>query len=286
MPTTVGAAARAADVVEKQVRRARVDADTCSLNASLLRRKISSLADFHLRHWKPRSVSLREMQSTYGGLAGWGRTRFQIVDGALHYPDLKHNTFGCVLRRTPILAWALLELLERHPKLPDVDVPVNCRDKPGSELRPRRAPILAFSYTTGRGFSDVPLPDYTYWGLPYADLPPWPAWLKSMEEPQYAWGAKRDSIIWVGSPTNPLRSAFAKCAAAELGSTLVHRMPNKDQMHELAWRCSRARPARRAPPSPTSGRRSRSSAATGTSCTCRGSPIGSSTSSTSSRAAA
>ena len=242
MPTTVGAAARAADVVEKQVRRARVDADTCSLNASLLRRKISSLADFHLRHWKPRSVSLREMQSTYGGLAGWGRTRFQIVDGALHYPDLKHNTFGCVLRRTPILAWALLELLERHPKLPDVDVPVNCRDKPGSELRPRRAPILAFSYTTGRGFSDVPLPDYTYWGLPYADLPPWPAWLKSMEEPQYAWGAKRDSIIWVGSPTNPLRSAFAKCAAAELGSTLVHRMPNKDQMHELAWRCKRGAP--------------------------------------------
>jgi hypothetical protein len=137
---------------------------TCGINGTQVHQQILGLPGYFLRHWAPRSVSFAQVQRTYAGLAGWGRTRFQVVGGKLYYPDLKHNTFGCVLRRTPILAWALLEMLERHPQTPDVDLPVNCRDKPGSQLRkPRAVPELAFSYTTGRAFSDVPLPDYTYW---------------------------------------------------------------------------------------------------------------------------
>jgi len=137
---------------------------TCGVNGTQVHQQILGLPGYFLRHWAPRSVSFAQAQRTYAGLAGWGRTRFQVVGGKLYYPDLKHNTFGCVLRRTPILAWALLEMLERHPQTPDVDLPVNCRDKPGSQLRkPGAVAELAFSYTTGRAFSDVPLPDYTYW---------------------------------------------------------------------------------------------------------------------------
>jgi hypothetical protein len=107
------------------------------------------------------------MQQTYESLAGWGRTRFQVVDGKLYYPNLQHNTFGCVLRRTPILAWALLQTLDRHA-VADVDIPINCRDKPGTPLSQRLArnaetPPLAFSYTTASSYADIPLPDYTYW---------------------------------------------------------------------------------------------------------------------------
>lgn len=208
---------------------------TCGINGTQVHQQILGLPGYFLRHWAPRSVSFAQVQRTYAGLAGWGRTRFQVVGGKLYYPDLKHNTFGCVLRRTPILAWALLEMLERHPQTPDVDLPVNCRDKPGSRLRkPRAVAELAFSYTTGRAFSDVPLPDYTYWGLPYADLPPWPDWLS---RPMTSWEEKLDQIIWVGSPTNPLRQAFRRCASDHFGERLVHRMPDKEQMHELAWRC-------------------------------------------------
>ena len=61
----------------------------------------------------------------------------------------------------------------------------------------------------GRAFSDIPLPDYTYWGLPYADLPPWPDWLAFTSSAENAWETKLDQMIWVGSPTNPLRSSFA-----------------------------------------------------------------------------
>jgi hypothetical protein len=156
-----------------------------------------------------------------------------------------------VLRRTPILAWALLELLARHPMLPDVDIAVNCRDKPGSIVKPSaEQPPLAFSYTTGRAFSDIPLPDYTYWGLMYADLPPWEEWLRFTQRPENSWERKLDQMIWVGSPTNPLRQAFQRCAGKHFGSRLVHRMPQKDPMHELAWRCKPSAPGVPCPTKP------------------------------------
>ena len=47
---------------------------------------------------------------------------------------------------------------------------------------------------------------------------------------------KLDQMIWVGSPTHPLRQAFQRCATDFFGERLVHRMPKKDPMHELAWR--------------------------------------------------
>lgn len=97
----------------------------CLANATALGPKIAALPSYFLRHWPPRSINFATAQQTYDQQAGWGRTRFQIVKGQLYYPNLKHNTFGCVLRRTPILAWALLEMLERHPNIPDVDISVN-----------------------------------------------------------------------------------------------------------------------------------------------------------------
>ena len=44
-------------------------------------------------------------------------------------------------------------------------------------------------------------------------------------------------MVWVGSPTNPMRQAFQRCARSHFVGRLVHRMPQKDPMHELAWRC-------------------------------------------------
>lgn len=103
-------------------------------------------------------------------------------------------------------------------------------------------------------------------GLPYADMAPWERWLASTVHEELGaataqapplsgpeavsshtgssghnsgspLGGKVDQMIWVGSPTNPLREAFQKCAASAFGPRLVHRMPNKEQMHTLAWRC-------------------------------------------------
>ena len=155
---------------------------SCGFNRTMAAERLAALPAHFLRHWADRSIGLGQMQLSYNSLAGWGRTRFQVVDGKLYYPDLKHNTFGCVLRRTPILAWALLEMLDRHA-LADVDIPFNCRDKPGNRVaqrlvddggttsrrgikRGKETLPLAFSYTTGAMYTDIPLPDYTYWVRP------------------------------------------------------------------------------------------------------------------------
>lgn len=164
------------------------DGGSCVLNETLALERVGALPAYFLRHWPRGSVGMRHMQQTYESLAGWGRTRFQVVGRKLYFPDLAHNTFGCVLRRTPILAWALLETLDRHA-VADVDIPVNCRDQPNSPLSRRLRdprsdhvlPPFAFSYTTAATYADIPLPDYTYWvtrplaacrWLPAADCPP------------------------------------------------------------------------------------------------------------------
>ena len=100
----------------------------CSINATAVADALARLPSHWLRHFPPHSVSHVELRATYYGLKGWGRTFFVIRRGKLLYAAPKPT--GCVLRRTPILAWALLETLERHPDLPDVAIAFNCRDKP------------------------------------------------------------------------------------------------------------------------------------------------------------
>ncbi|KAL1512223.1 hypothetical protein AB1Y20_005486 [Prymnesium parvum] len=212
-----------------------------------------------LRHHPPRSVSHAQDAAAYRGLKPWGRTRFVVSRGQLVYAAAPSG--GCVLRRTPILAWALLQTLRRDPTLPDVSLPFNCRDKPtywypdgpqprGSYEKATSAlpadgrPALVFSYTTGHTFSDVPLPDATFWGLPYARIPPWGAWLRGGG---VAWEAKREQMLWVGTAgvsngklgfsSHPLRGRFARCAPAAVGGRLRLRGVAKEALDRLAWKC-------------------------------------------------
>ena len=76
------------------------------LNISSLETALDALPAHWLRHFARGSVSAQQQLQTYSGLKGWGRTRFTIRKGRLHYTP--HSPTGCVLRRTPILAWALL----------------------------------------------------------------------------------------------------------------------------------------------------------------------------------
>lgn len=78
--------------------RGRSSRSRCLRNNTAIADRAAALPAYFMRHWPERSVTFEMTQSTYEGLAGWGRTRFQIVGGQLYYPDLKHNTFGCVVR--------------------------------------------------------------------------------------------------------------------------------------------------------------------------------------------
>ena len=210
------------------------------LNESMLEAAFARLPLLWLRHFGRSSVNAAQEAAAYHGLKGWGRTRFLVRKGRLLFAPTAPT--GCVLRRTPILAWALLETLSRYPALPDVAVTFNCRDKPtfwlpegpqpqGSYEKATTAvprdgkPALVFSYTTGHTFSDVPLPDATFWGLPYARIRPWHQWLASTasastpcealprrtstrtptltltptQASEVPWEAKLDRMLWVGT---------------------------------------------------------------------------------------
>ena len=95
----------------------------CRFNESAVLDGLARLPKLWLRDFAPLSIGVSQERATYIGLKGWGRTRFLIRRGRLLYAPTPPN--GCVLRRTPILAWALLETLERHPSLPDASIPFN-----------------------------------------------------------------------------------------------------------------------------------------------------------------
>ena len=109
-------------------------------------------------------------------------------------------------------------------------------------------PALAFSYTTGHTFSDVPLPDATFWGLPYARIPPWERWLvETASDPFYEYSAKLPQMLWVGTTgvgngklgfsSHPLRAQFARCGPKTFGERLVvHGVAKEDIDHRKQHR--------------------------------------------------
>ena len=67
------------------------------------------------------------------------------------------------------------------------------------------------------------------WGLPYADLPPWSKWLDFTGRPANAWEQKLNQMIWVGSPTNPLRQVCG-CTALSREQRARSRLPVRTEM--------------------------------------------------------
>lgn len=112
------------------------------------------------------SVSLSDTDRAYGSLPKYARARYQIVGGQLWSVPA-----SCVYRRDETTAWALLQLLARYPRLPDVDIVLNCRDGPLIPWRRRRrrswhgVPVV-LSYSTTSQHEEIAFPDYTLWGLP------------------------------------------------------------------------------------------------------------------------
>ena len=128
-------------------------------------------ADLSLWNGATRTVRLEDTDAAYGQLPPYARARFLLIGGTLWKAAAR-----CVYRRDEVTAWALIQLLERYPDLPDFDVVLNCRDGPLLR-RPRdaasRAGVpLVLTYSATGEHTEVAFPDYTLWGLP-GKLKPW-----------------------------------------------------------------------------------------------------------------
>ena len=152
---------------------------------------LSPLIGQDLPRWDglERSVSLESTNEAYLAIPPYARARFQVVGGQLWKAPSR-----CVYRRDETTAWAILQMLTRHPDQPDVDVVFNCRDGPlllrNWRTRAKQRPMV-FSYSTDELHSEVAFPDYTLWGLP-GKLKPWPQLrLDLLHRAQTPWAGKQ-----------------------------------------------------------------------------------------------
>ncbi|KAL1520423.1 hypothetical protein AB1Y20_022007 [Prymnesium parvum] len=158
-----------------------------------------------LRRWHgiTNSVRIEDTEQAYYSLPRYARARYQIVGGQLYAARAR-----CVHRRDETTAWALLQMLERFPSQPDVDVVLNCRDGP---LLRRRRPSnrkqgtppsahlpLVLSYSTTARHQEIAFPDYTLWGLP-GKLKPWSQLrLDLLHRASLQWEEKRPRMFGSG----------------------------------------------------------------------------------------
>ncbi|KAB1225829.1 O-glucosyltransferase rumi [Morella rubra] len=74
-----------------------------------------------------------------------------------------------------VTAIFLYKLLKRYPGMvPDVDMMFDCMDKPRINTTEHRSmPLPLFRYCTTEDHSDIPFPDWSFWGWPETNLRPW-----------------------------------------------------------------------------------------------------------------
>lgn len=142
------------------------------------------------------ALSLQSTNEAYLAIPPYARARYQIVAGQLWKASSR-----CVYRRDETTAWAILQMLARHPDQPDVDVVFNCRDGPllGPDwmTRTKERPMV-FSYSTDDRHAEVAFPDYTLWGLP-GKLKPWPQLrLDLLHRAQTPWAGKLPVLFGSG----------------------------------------------------------------------------------------
>ena len=151
------------------------------------------------------TVSLAATDEAWLAIPPYARARFQIVNGTLYKAPAR-----CVYRRDETIAWALLQMLERHPDQPDVDVVFNCRD--GPLLRRRWASKsgqrpMVFTFSTDDEHAELAFPDYTLWGLP-GKLKPWAQLrLDLLHRAQLPW-AERDPRLFASGVVNSYHSSI------------------------------------------------------------------------------
>lgn len=143
------------------------------------------------------TVSLTDTDSAYATLPAYARARFVLSNGTLWKAAAR-----CVYRRDEVTAWALLQLVERYPTLPDFDIVLNCRDgplmrRPRSRSSHAKVPLV-LSYSTTDTHSEVAFPDYTLWGLP-GKLKPWPQLrLDLLHRAQRPFARRKSQLIATG----------------------------------------------------------------------------------------
>ncbi|KAJ8771421.1 hypothetical protein K2173_026598 [Erythroxylum novogranatense] len=153
-----------------------------------------------LRPWSNTGIT-REMLERANRTAHF---RLVILNGRV-YMEKFHRAFQS---RDVFSRWGILQLMRRYPgKLPDLELMFDCEDRPfikTSEFSGPDAPSPPplFKYCRDSDTLDIVFPDWSFWGWPEVNLPPWEPLLKSFKEANkwIKWSKREPYAYWKGNP--------------------------------------------------------------------------------------
>ncbi|KAM0015883.1 putative protein xylosyltransferase [Helianthus debilis subsp. tardiflorus] len=141
--------------------------------------------------------------------------RLIIVDGRL-YMEKYDYVFQT---RDVFTIWGILQLLELYPgKVPDLDLMFMCHDWPlvRKSDYPFNTSVIPplFHYCGDDSTYDIVFPDWSFWGWPEVNIPPWVKLSKELEQGnrRRKWTKREPFAYWKGNTyTGVARKDLARC---------------------------------------------------------------------------
>ncbi|KAK6162354.1 hypothetical protein DH2020_002195 [Rehmannia glutinosa] len=146
--------------------------------------------------------------------------RIIIVNGRL-YTEKYKQVFQT---RDVVTIWGILQLLRLYPgKLPDLDLMIECGDKPVIKKHDYHGPNPSippplFHYCGDESSFDIVLPDWSFWGWPEVNIKPWEELKEEIKEGnrRIKWKNREPYAYWKGnSKLGAARHDLIKCNASD-----------------------------------------------------------------------
>ncbi|MCO5610025.1 hypothetical protein L7F22_064260 [Adiantum nelumboides] len=143
---------------------------------------------------------------------------------------------ACFQTRAFFSIWGLLQLIEFYPGLvPDIDMLFGCEDTPKVHKRtffywPQPSPV--FRYCSSMKTSDIPFPDWSFWGWPELHIKSWAKESRDIFKENRAinWEQRHPTAFWRGNTDTggKLRKNLQRCNAAKYSVEIIHQNWNNE----------------------------------------------------------
>nr|XP_017235764.1 PREDICTED: O-glucosyltransferase rumi homolog isoform X2 [Daucus carota subsp. sativus] len=167
-----------------------------------------------LRPWKKTGIT-KEMVDRGKDHA---HIRLVIVNGTVYMEKFDRPVFQT---RDVFTVWGILQLLRLYPgQLPDVDLMIECGDKPKflkEDYDKQNVVPPVFHYCGDDSSYDIVFPDWSYWGWPELKIKPWEVIKKDLEEANNVtkWENREPYAYWKGNAKLGRRPELVKCNLSE-----------------------------------------------------------------------
>jgi len=129
--------------------------------------------------------------------------RLTVVNGRMYIESYRK----CYQSRDLFTQWGIAQLLKFYPSLlPDLDLMFNCNDNPVIHRADYNdstgPPPPLFRYSGSEDTFDIVFPDWSFWGWPEIQTPPWETLVKEIEKgsQKIKWADRDPTAYWKGNP--------------------------------------------------------------------------------------